>query len=140
MRRKRSIIIIAAALLAITTAALLAVRGRYPSKAVLRIVMEEHDPSTLELAPAYNDYVRRASLTNGAETGIILMKDGASSQYWFRSHHRGDDIGGTWFRMSDGTTSYMAGWFCCEVQLPEEQMASLDDLKAFIRRHHGTSP
>jgi hypothetical protein len=42
--------------------------------------------------------------------------------------------------MSDGTRSYMAGWFCCEVQLPDDQLAPLDALKKFVREHHGIAP
>ncbi len=119
---------------------LLAGCASYPSKAPLRSIMQQHDPESLALVPGYNDYVRRAFLKDRTETGIIQLQDGTTSQYWFRSHHLVDDIGGTWFRMSDGTTTYMAGYFCCEVQLPEEQLKSLDDLKTFIRKHHGTSP
>ena len=124
----------------IVMASLLAGCTSYPSKAPLRTIMQQYDPASLALKPGYNDYVRLARLENGTEVGIIQLQDGTSSQYWFWSHHRGDDMGGTWFRMSDGTTSYMAGWFCCEVQLPKEQLKSLNDLKAFIRKHHGTSP
>lgn len=120
--------------------AVLAGCASYPSKAPLRGIMQKHDPASLSLEPGYNDYVRRAILKDGTEVGIIQLHDRTTSQYWFRSHHLVDDIGGTWFRMSDGTTSYMAGWFCCEVQLPEAQLKSLGDLKAFIRKHHGTSP
>ena len=102
--------------------------------------MHTHDPSSLTLERGYNDYVQRSLLTNGTETGIITLADGSSSKYWFRSHHLVDDIGGTLFKMSDGTTTYMAGWFCCEVQLPGKQIESLDELKAFIREHHGIGP
>lgn len=112
----------------------------YPSKSPLKSAMLQHDPSSLELEAGYNDYVRRAFLSDRTEVGIIQMKDGATSKYWFRSHHLVDDIGGTWFQMSDGTTTYMAGWFCCEVQLPEKPIESLDELTAFIRKRHGTSP
>jgi hypothetical protein len=34
----------------------------------------------------------------------------------------------------------MAGGFCCEVQLPEEQFATLADLRRFIVKHDGTPP
>ena len=119
---------------------LLAGCAKYPSKVPLEGVMHQQDPSTLTLEPGYNHYVQRVILKDGTEVGIIQMKDGSTSKYWFRSHHLVDDIGGTWFKMSDGTTTYMAGWFCCEVQLPEKQIGSLDELKSFIREHHGISP
>ena len=119
---------------------LLAGCARYPSKAPLRSTMQQHDPSALTLDAGFNDYVRRSFLEDGTEVGIIHLKDGSTSKYWFRSHHHVDDMGGTWFQMSDGTTTHMAGWFCCEVQLPVNQLASLDELKAFIRKNHGVSP
>jgi len=62
------------------------------------------------------------------------------SKYWFRSHHLSDDIGGTWFFMSDGTKAYIAEWFCCELQLPKQQFKSLLELKKFIKNHHGIKP
>lgn len=122
------------------TALLLAGCGGYPSKAPLRGIMQRQDPSSLKLEAAYNDYVRRAFLKDGTEVGIIRMKDGSTAKYWFRSHHQADDIGGTWFQMSDGVHVYMAGWFCCEVQLPRQQFASLGELTAFIHEHHGADP
>ena len=98
------------------------------------------DPTSLALAPAFNDYVRRAHLADGTEAGIISCRDGSSSRFWFRSHHLTHDDGGTLFRFSDGTEFFMAGYFCCEVQLPEQQLASLVELRAFIREHDGVSP
>ena len=98
------------------------------------------DPASLTLVQGYNDYVRRAILTCGTEAGIIRCRDGSSSRFWFRSHHLTGDIGGTLFRLSDGTELFMSGWFCCEVQLPEQQLTSLDDLRAFVGKHHGVSP
>lgn len=98
------------------------------------------DPVSLSLARGYNDYVRRAFLADGTEAGIINCRDGTSSRFWFRSHHLTHDDGGTLFRFSDGTEVFMSGWFCCEVQLPEEQLASLVDLRAFIREHDGVRP
>jgi hypothetical protein len=98
------------------------------------------DPASLTLAPAFNDYVRRVILADGTETGIISCRDASSSRYWFRSHHLTHDDGGTLFRFSDGTAIFMSGYFCCEVQLPEEQLASLAQLQAFIREHDGINP
>lgn len=98
------------------------------------------DPSTLRLQSGYNNYVRRAILTDGTEAGIITCRDGSSSRFWFRSHHLTDDDGGTVFRFSDGTMLFMSGGFCCEVQLPEQQFATLSELRAFIKRNDGLRP
>ena len=98
------------------------------------------DPVSLSLERAYNDYVRRSILADGTEAGIISCRDGSSSRYWFRSHHLTHDDGGTLFRFSDGSQVFMSGYFCCEVQFPEQQFASLAELRAFIREHGGVSP
>lgn len=98
------------------------------------------DPASLVLERAYNDYVRRAHLSDGTEVGIISCRDGSSARFWFRSHHLTRDDGGTWFRFSDGTEIFMSGYFCCEVQLPERPLDSLNDLRAFIQQHDGISP
>ena len=98
------------------------------------------DPAHLTLQEGYNEYTQRTILAGGTEAGIIRCRDGSSSRYWFRSHHLTHDDGGTLFRFSDGTRIFMSGWFCCEVQLPEQQFASLAELGAFIRQHDGISP
>ena len=98
------------------------------------------DPSALTLERGYNDYVRRTILADRTEAGIITCRDGGSSRYWFRSHHLTRDDGGTLFHFSDGSKVFMSGWFCCEVQLPEQQFASLAELRAFIQEHDGVSP
>ncbi len=98
------------------------------------------DPPSIPLAPGFNDYVRRAILPDGTEVGVIRCRDGSSSRFWFRSHHRTRDDGCTLFRFSDGTEVFMTGYFCCEVQLPEQQLASLAELRGFIQEHDGISP
>ena len=107
----------------------------------LQHIAAASDPATLALESGYNTYIRRASLADGTEIGVITCRDGSSSRYWFRSHHLSDDDrGGTLFRFSDGTEHFMSGWFCCEVQLPDQQLASLTELRDFIRKHRGVEP
>lgn len=98
------------------------------------------DPISLNLEPGFNAYVRSTSLADNTEVGIIMSRDGSSARFWFRSHHLTGDDGGTLFRLSDGEELFMSGYFCCEVQLPEEAFASLDELRAFVRKYDGTSP
>ena len=124
----------------IFAAVLLAGCAKYPTKEPLHQVMQQNDPASMKLEQAFNAYVDCVRLDDGTETGIIHLKDGTSSKYWFRSHHMCKDMGGTWFLMSDGKETYMAGWFCCEVQLPEKQMESLADLRTFIRQNDGDPP
>ena len=106
----------------------------------LERISSRSDPATLLLEQGYNDYVRRATLPDGTEAGIIQCRNGSSSRFWFRSHHLTHDFGGTLFHLSDGTQAFMSGWFCCELQLPDQQLASLHDLRAFIKEHEGISP
>ncbi len=118
--------------------------ANYPSKEPVHELTLKLDPATLTLKQGYNSYVQRIIIPEEKiETGIIKLKDGSSSKYWFRSHHLVDGIegiGGTWFKMSNGTEKYMAGYFCCELQLPDEQPSSLKELMEFINEHHGISP
>ena len=114
--------------------------NRYPTKEPLEQTSRACDPAKLQLAEGYNDYVQRTFLADGTEVGVISLKDGSTAKYWFRSHHMCKDIGGTWFELSDGTRVYMAGFFCCEVQLPEPQLESLDALRAFIKQGDGVQP
>lgn len=114
--------------------------GCNSTRETLRASADKHDPTKAELEPAYNSYVRRSFLPDNTEYGIINIKDGSSAKYWFKSHHLTDDMGGTWFDMSDGTTTYAQGCFCCEVQLPEAQLSDLVALKKFIEKCDGTRP
>jgi hypothetical protein len=98
------------------------------------------DPASLSLERSYSEYVRSTILADGTQAGIITCRDGSSSRFWFRSHHLTHDNGGTLFRFSDGAKVFMSGYFCCEVEFPEQQLASLVELRAFIREHDGVSP
>lgn len=98
------------------------------------------DPAELTLERGFNEYVCRTTLKDGTEAGIVMCRDGSSSRYWFRSHHLTNDDGGALFHLSDGTQIFMSGGFCCEVQLPDQQFASLSDLREFIRQRDGVKP
>lgn len=98
------------------------------------------DPASVSQERDYNHYVRRTCLPDGTEAGIISCRDGSSARCWFRSHHLTQGFGGTLFRFSDGSATFMSGYFCCEVQLPEEPFASLTELRAFVQTHDGISP
>ena len=114
---------------------------RYPTKSALKEICEKYDPSSHKLEGVSNSYVQRTFIDDEkVELGVIQMKDGSTSKYWFRSHHLTDDIGGTWFLLSDGEKRYMPGYFCCEAQFPDEQFQSLSDLRIFIRKHSGINP
>jgi hypothetical protein len=106
----------------------------------LKQVHRSTDPATLSLEPAYNHYAHRTFLPDGTEVGVVQLKDGSIAKYWFRSHHLSQDKGGTIFALSDDSRRFMSGYFCCEVQLPEEQLASLADLRAFISAADGQRP
>ena len=119
---------------------LLTLQGRANStKSQLKQLMRSVDPDTMihERQSANKD---SSSLDDGAEVGVLKLKDGSRAKFWFWSHHLTDDMGGTWFQMSDGTDMYMAGAFCCEVMPSQDAMQSLETLKAYIKKWHGTWP
>lgn len=107
----------------------------------LRETKNDHPISSLELEVGYNEYVHRAFLKEEKiECGRIGFADGDYADYWFQSHHMTDDAGYTLFAFSDGKEKVMEGWFCCEVQLPEEQLKNKNELMLFIAKHHGVWP
>ncbi len=111
------------------------------TRAQLESARLQFDPAKIAHDDAFNDYVRRATLMpTGIETGVIKMTDGTTAKYWFQSHHASDGIGGTLFELGDGSVIYMSGYFCCEVQLPVDQIASTEDLREFVLRHNGIPP
>jgi hypothetical protein len=118
---------------------LLSACGASPEKQ-LETSRSEADPASLELKPGYNDYVQRSFLKDGTEVGIVKFKDGSSSRYWFRASHLTGDLAASLFHLSDGTKLMMNGGFCCEVQLPKEQLASLDELRMFVKKNEGIRP
>jgi len=99
-----------------------------------------HDPTKLTLEAGGITYGKRAILPNGIETGTITLGDGEQVKYWFKSHHLGNDLGYTRFEFDDGTVNHLEGWFCCEVQLPDPQIADRSELQQFIAVHDGKSP
>jgi hypothetical protein len=103
--------------------------------------IESTDPSTIPLEAGFNKYVSRAFLNDGAvETGIIRLNDGDTVKYWFQSHHMRNDSGVTVFRLSDGQKIVMHGWFCCEVQLPEEGFQNRQTFLDYVAKHDGIGP
>lgn len=99
------------------------------------------DPASRTLEVGYNKYTKRAFLKDvEIETGIITLLDGDTVKYWFQSHHLRDDSGLTLFRLSDGSEKVLRGWFCCEVQLPEEGFANKEALLSFIEKKDGVGP
>ena len=110
------------------------------TRAQLERISALSDPASLPLSRGYNDYVQCCSLADGTEAGVVKFADGQTARYWFRSHHLTNDIGGTLFLLSDNTRLYLAGWFCCEVQLPERQLLSSAHLREFVRDHQGVAP
>lgn len=106
----------------------------------LREISKSKDPRTLVLEQGFNSYIQRTFLEDHTEVGIIRLKDGSYAKYWFRSHHITDGSSGTLFQLSDGSEIFMEGYFCCEVQLTEKQMYSLQDLRTFIKKYDGVAP
>lgn len=56
---------------------------------------------------------------DGIEYGRITLEDSETVKYWFQSHHNSEDgFGGTLFELPNGDLKFIKGYFCCEVQLP----------------------
>ena len=110
------------------------------SREAVDIAATEIDPTKIELESASTAYSKRKFLDTGIETGMITLGDGETVRYWFQSHHHSDDIGCTRFQFSDGSVRYLHGGFCCEVELPKEQIASRAELAEFIADKDGLAP
>lgn len=104
----------------------------FGTKGRLARVSRQHDPATMQLEPAFNDYVRRTFLPNGVETGIVDFKDGSRAKYWFQSHHLVSDRGGAWFEFEDGQRIFVTHLFCCEVQLSDAQPQDARTLLVYL--------
>ena len=95
-----------------------------------------HDPSTLKLRGTYPPLIQSTSISSGLQTGIVALPDGEEVKFWFVSHHVAGP-GCTRFDFRDGTRRYMTGsYFCCEVQIPDQDVKNRSDLIAFIKAHH----
>ncbi len=102
-----------------------------------------HDPASVVLElPGTLASIRRTQLKDNIEAGLITLGDGARVRYWFCSHHlvRAGDPGATLFRLPDGSDLWMDGYFCCEMDPPEESLVSVAALRSFAPAMDGQSP
>ena len=117
--------------------------GSTQSRRMVRLASVLHDPSAMGLEqPGANERFRRVLLPDHIEAGLITLGDGARVRYWFCSHHlvESGDLGATLFRLPDGTGLWMDGYFCCEMDPPDESLVSVAALRAFASAMDGTSP
>lgn len=113
--------------------------SRSSTRAGLAAVMKANDPATVTL-DAIDAHQRRTTLADQTEIGILTLGDGSQAKYWFRSHHNTKDMGGTWFLLDSGERLFMAGYFCCEVEIPGPSLANPASLKDFIAKNDGREP
>ncbi len=99
-----------------------------------------HDPSAMSLGNSPLIHKSWAHLPEGIEIGLIHLKDRGTVKYWFISRHEQPGIGITRFDFPDGTTAYLRGYFCCEVQMPDEAVGDKQALLAFIGRSNRIHP
>jgi hypothetical protein len=103
--------------------------------------IDEDSSNYANLERGYNENVIR-SFKNSVEYGKIFLPNHDTINYWFLSHHIADDgYGGTIFEMPDGSREFIKGYFCCEVQLPND--GRFEDSKAFIKemkKHNNVHP
>jgi hypothetical protein len=98
------------------------------------------DPDKLTLEKGFDDYVRCSREVRDFEIGVIRLGDGTRVKYWFMSHHISRDQGCTKFLFEDGTTRFLDGAFCCEVQLADKQPWNRSALEAFLDNREGINP
>jgi len=110
------------------------------SKKAVDVAAETYSPSSMKLEAGFNDYVQRTRLPSGIELGLITLQDGERVKYWFISHHLTDDMGCTRFDFLDGSSTYLHGWSCCELELPKDQLSDRQALLSFISNKDGISP
>ena len=73
------------------------------------------------LIKGYDENTMRNFTPDGIEYGIIKLENAEKIKYWFESHHiSNDQVGGTLVEMPNGELEFIEGYFCCEVQLPNE--------------------
>ena len=93
------------------------------------------DPSTLKMSSTYRPLIQSASISADLQAGLVTLPDGEKVKFWFVSHHVAGP-GCARFDFSDGTRRYMMGsYFCCEGQIPGEEVKNRNDLIAFIEAH-----
>jgi hypothetical protein len=117
--------------------------GSTQSRRMVRLASVLHDPSAMGLEkPGNHERVRRVRLPDHIEAGLITLGDGARVRYWFCSHHlvEGGDLGATLFRLPDGTGLWMDGYFCCEMDPPDESLVSVAALRSFAVAMDGRNP
>ena len=99
------------------------------------IAAMRHDPSTLKLRLTYPPLIHSTSIPGNMQTGLVTLSDGKTVKYWFVSHHIAGP-GCARFDFADGTKRYIYGsYFCCEVQIPDAEVETKQDLIAFLERH-----
>ena len=117
--------------------------GQTQSRRKVLLAASLHDPSALALElPGAHASIRRTHLKDHIEAGLITLGDGSRVRYWFCSHHLvdGGDLGATLFRLPDGTDLWMDGYFCCEMDPPEESLVSVAELRSFAAVMDGRNP
>lgn len=73
-----------------------------------------------DLKRGFDENVKR-NFKDDMEYGIILFPNSDTVKYWFLTHHSAaDQTGGTLFEFPKNTLTFVEGYFCCEVQFPNE--------------------
>ncbi|MFC5270699.1 hypothetical protein [Adhaeribacter terreus] len=84
------------------------------------------------LERGYNENVER-KFKRSVEYGIIKFPNHDTVKYWFLSHHIANDgYGGTVFELPNKEKKFIKGYFCCEVQLPNN--GNYNDAVSFLKQ------
>jgi hypothetical protein len=103
-----------------------------------------HQADTLNFAilkDGYDKNTQNAITQDGLEYGKIAFPNKDTVKYLFMSHHGAEDIGGTLFVLPNGESKFIKGYFCCEVQLPNDgNFSSAEALMNEMEKLDGTEP
>lgn len=92
----------------------------FSTKRLLKQTRKEQPIIVQELNKGFDKNVMRAFYDNGVEYGIITFPNKDTVNYWFLSHHiAAYGSGGTLFEYPKNKLTFIKGYFCCEVQLPQ---------------------
>lgn len=114
--------------------------GDRDSRKMVDSTAAKYDPAEMELQQGYNDFLRYKLVGEDVQAGTVRLKDGEVVKFWFASHHLTSDMGTTRFDFADGKVVYFKGYFCCEVQLPEENFTSRKELLDFLSKNDEAMP
>ena len=111
---------------------------------LLRTVVESQSFDFSQLGKERNGV--RYAVQGDIQYGIIETGNEEQVKFWFLTHHATPgEIGDTIYEFPTGEQSFCAGYHCCEVQFPDDELKDgrfpdVAALKAHLTSTAGSSP